>query len=656
MLLIAGAVAAYSNHFHNGFHFDDGHTIVNNAAIRDLRNIPRFFRDATTFSTLPSNQSYRPLVSTLLAIDYRIGGGLQPFWFHLSAFALFVGLALLIAFVIDRLLGLEKPSATNRWIALAAAGCYALHPANADAVNYIIVSAEVMAVLGVVASFAVYFALPRLRLYFVYVLPAAIAILAKPTAAIFPALFLLFGLCFPEEIGKPRARWRWLEIVGPFLLCGAMLSLVAHMTPHAWMAGARNPKSYLLTQPYVVWRYFRTFFWPTGLSADYDLAPFSAMSDSRLWIGFGFLIVLVGVAIAAVTLKKTRLVGFGLLWFLVALLPTSLFPLAEVMNDYRAFLSYVGLVIALSGVAGLLLRSFQARHTVTRVTVGGAVILALSASGYATFQRNRVWQNDETLWHDVVLKSPHNGRGLMAYGIQLMTKGDYRGALEYFHRAQAFTPEYYALLINLAIAENANGQGDLAEAHFRDALGRGPWDPESYIHYARYLLQHARPDEARPLLEQALHLSPDDLTARELLKKAHMQTAEAEATAGDRLLRQGQISEAMSHYEKALKLKPDSVATLNNFAWVLSTAPEASLRDGPRALELAEKAVRLDGGQNPVHLRTLAAAYAENGRFDQAIATADKAQQLASVQQNSILARNLSKDIYFYHHNHPLHR
>src|SRR2546421_4550589 len=103
VFLLAVLLAAYANHFHNSFHFDDAHTIVNNAAIRELRNIPLFFRDATTFSSLPSNQSYRPLVSTLLAIDYRVGG-LQPFWFHISIFALFIALTLLLAFVVYRVL------------------------------------------------------------------------------------------------------------------------------------------------------------------------------------------------------------------------------------------------------------------------------------------------------------------------------------------------------------------------------------------------------------------------------------------------------------------------------------------------------------------------------------------------------------------------
>jgi hypothetical protein len=59
-LLLLAVVAAYSNHFSNPFELDDIHTIVRNESIRDLRNIPRFFADASTFSTLPANQTYRP--------------------------------------------------------------------------------------------------------------------------------------------------------------------------------------------------------------------------------------------------------------------------------------------------------------------------------------------------------------------------------------------------------------------------------------------------------------------------------------------------------------------------------------------------------------------------------------------------------------------
>src|SRR5256885_12715708 len=120
VVVLAAITAVYANHFHNGFHFDDAHTIENNGAIRELKNIPRFFADATTFSALPSNQSYRPIVSTLFAIDYKVGG-LNPFWFHLSIFSLFVALVLLLAFLIHRLFD-------NVCIAFSAASLYGMHP------------------------------------------------------------------------------------------------------------------------------------------------------------------------------------------------------------------------------------------------------------------------------------------------------------------------------------------------------------------------------------------------------------------------------------------------------------------------------------------------------------------------------------------------
>src|SRR5260370_24597982 len=89
VLLLAALLAVYANHFHNSFHFDDAHTIVTNAAIRELRNLPLFFRDATTFSSLPSNQSHRPLVSTLFALDCWLRAsptrpGLRPILLHSS--------------------------------------------------------------------------------------------------------------------------------------------------------------------------------------------------------------------------------------------------------------------------------------------------------------------------------------------------------------------------------------------------------------------------------------------------------------------------------------------------------------------------------------------------------------------------------------------
>ena len=186
------------------------------------------------------------------------------------------------------------------------------------------------------------------------------------------------------------------------------------MTPHSWVAGARNIHDYLLTQPYVALLYFKTFFWPNDLSADYDLNSVVTANDARFWIGMGFVVALLTMSILAARFRSTRAIGFGLLWFLIALLPTSLFPLAEVMNDHRTFLPYIGLSIALAGALSLLLQTRIAQLRFAQFALPLVILSILCASGYATFRRNKVWQTEETLWRDVTIKSPGNGRGLIS--------------------------------------------------------------------------------------------------------------------------------------------------------------------------------------------------------------------------------------------------
>src|SRR5260370_34564214 len=111
---VVAVFAAFSNHYHNSFHFDDAHTVIDNVYIRDLQNIPRFFTDATTFSSLAANQTWRPLVSTSLSIDYWLGGGLRPFWFHASTFFWFLGQLALMFVLYCSLLDATKPRPANQ--------------------------------------------------------------------------------------------------------------------------------------------------------------------------------------------------------------------------------------------------------------------------------------------------------------------------------------------------------------------------------------------------------------------------------------------------------------------------------------------------------------------------------------------------------------
>src|SRR3989304_2429227 len=145
-------IFAYSNHFHNPFHFDDDHTIVSNQSIRSIKNIPSFFTDATTTSSLPANQAYRPGLTALNTIDYWIGGVEMPnpFYFHLSIFISFVLLGIFLFMMIYKIFNMSVEHKWNKYFALFATGFFMLHTANAETINYIIQRAESFSTLMVI--------------------------------------------------------------------------------------------------------------------------------------------------------------------------------------------------------------------------------------------------------------------------------------------------------------------------------------------------------------------------------------------------------------------------------------------------------------------------------------------------------------------------
>jgi serine/threonine-protein kinase len=148
-------------------------------------------------------------------------------------------------------------------------------------------------------------------------------------------------------------------------------------------------------------------------------------------------------------------------------------------------------------------------------------------------------------------------------------------------------------------------------------------------------------DEAIAQFEKCLAMSPD-------FAEAHHDLANA-------LRKKRQYPDAIAHYESALRLHPRSVLTMNNLGWLLATCPNPSVRNGARAVEVAARAELLSGGEDPVILHTLAAAYAENGQFSQAVATAQRALQLAEQQKKGILVRALPQEISLYRADLPFH-
>jgi tetratricopeptide (TPR) repeat protein len=122
------------------------------------------------------------------------------------------------------------------------------------------------------------------------------------------------------------------------------------------------------------------------------------------------------------------------------------------------------------------------------------------------------------------------------------------------------------------------------------------------------------------------------------------------------LVGQGNLAETIASLREAANRNPDSPAALNNLACLLATAPDPALRDGPRAVELAEKACALGGNPNAVLLSTLAAAYAEVGRFDEAVATAERACTLARQAGEQQILERTSQLLEFYRRKQPYHQ
>ena len=290
-------VATYSNHFHNAFHFDDSHTILNNAFIRSVRNIPLFFTNPSTFSALPSNQSYRPLVTTTLALDYWLGGGLNPLMFHVTSFSLFLVLCILLLALYRRVMDHARPAEANRWLALLAGSWYGLHPANAETVNYIIARSEILSTLGVVAALVMFARGGIARRYHLYLIPAALGVLGKETGAMFAPLLLLYIVFFEPDV---PLRATWPSFVACFAIVGAAMWLATTYSP-----GGPSIWRYLLTQPFVMLHYARSLFLPLRLSADTQWPLVEGPLDTRVLIGVAF----IGAALLSSIVRNRRNAG-----------------------------------------------------------------------------------------------------------------------------------------------------------------------------------------------------------------------------------------------------------------------------------------------------------------------------------------------------------
>jgi tetratricopeptide (TPR) repeat protein len=504
---IALVIAAYASSLHNSFHFDDSHVIEMNLYLRNLGNVPRFFTDAHTFSSLPQNATYRPLVTLSLAIDYARGHGLDPFAFHTTQIALLLITGALLVLFFTPLIG--------EWLALFAATLFCVHTANTETMNLISARSELLSTIGLLLSFILYQRSAFSRRTFLYLVPLAVGALAKAPLVVFAPLLFAYAMLFEGQKGR-----RAFRTMLPSLVVGiALLVFLGAMNAPEWTSGSASRWPYLITQPFVWLHYFRLFFLPIGLTADTDWTTFAHWYDTRAVAGYAFVALLVWWIRRSAGDEARKPVAFGLIWFAVALLPTSsFFPLAEVANEHRVFFAFVGLVLAVTAWIAAWIEASGRTHAgqVPRRAVIACAVAVLVAHAIGTQERNHVWRDEETLWADVVVKSPMNGRAWMNFGLTHMARGRYAEAKAAFDRAAVYAPRYSYLEINQGIVEGELGHPAEAERHFRTALALTP-DANAHFFFARWLVRVGRAPEALGHLKESVRQSAAAPAPRALL-------------------------------------------------------------------------------------------------------------------------------------------
>jgi len=225
-------------------------------------------------------------------------------------------------------------------------------------------------------------------------------------------------------------------------------------------------------------------------------------------------------------------------------------------------------------------------------------------------------------------------------GMLLLRSGRAEEAAADFRRAVSLDPGSAAAHCNLGAALAKTGAREAAEAEVRSALAIDPRYGPAHYHLGQIMLERGKPDEAIASWRRALEITPDYTEASNSLASV--------------LRTRGDVAAALNQWRKAIELRPDEVSLLRHLAWALATCRDERFRNGGEALSIARKALRLTGGRDAAVLETLAAAYAETGRFADASATARRALEIALRQKDEALASSIRSGITLYDARTPL--
>jgi predicted Zn-dependent protease len=523
--------------------------------------------------------------------------GLKAGWHHFTNVLLHTLAAMLLFLALQQMTGAV-------WRSAFVAAVFAIHPLRVESVAWIAERKDVLSgvfFMLTLLAYLYYVRVPRVRGYLVVVFLFACGLMSKPMLVTLPFVLLLLDY-WPLDRIKGQLWKRVAEKI-PLIALSAVSSVITFLVQKGAVGQAEElPILERINNAVVSYvLYIWQMLWPV------NLAVFYPHPENRLplWEIVCCLLVLMCITVAAIGMRKQRpYLLTGWLWYLGMLVPVI--GLVQVGWQGRAdrytYLPQIGLYIA----ATWAVTDLTALYRHQRATLSTVAILVIAALSCCAWIQTSYWRDSETLFRHALAVTTNNDVAENNLGIVFLGKGKLDEAISLLQSAVDLRPDNSPAHENLAKALLQKGQVADALTHYR----------------------------------KLVDLQPDNMEVHNIV--------------GTVLVQQGRVQEGVEEWQKVLSIEPGNGNAMSNLAWVFATSPDQSIRNGAKAVQLAEQAVRISGGRIAILFRTLAAAYAENGRFVDAIQTAQRGVELANSQGNSGLATELQAHIALYREQQPL--
>jgi tetratricopeptide (TPR) repeat protein len=628
----------YSNTLESPFFFDDEAHIEKNPYIRMTRLNFDSLYDAAFKSPLPQ----RPIANISFALNYYFHGYNRA-GYHITNIAIHILAAFFLYLLLKETLSLplfQNKYQHYKYLAFAAALIWLLHPMHTQAVTYIVQRMTSLAALFYILSLFLYVkgrtAYRNHRRSWPWFIGCAVSgILSfgcKEITATLPFFILLYEWFFFQDLRFDWLKKNILFIIAAFVILLILSALYLGAEPAEKMAGEHERWGFttgqrVITQGRVILFYISLILYPhpNRLNLDHDFTVSTGLLNPPQTL-LSIMIILCLILFAILRARKNRLISFCILWFFGNLAIESSVIGIELVYEHRLYLPSMFAIFTIA-----LLLWHLAKLPLLKAIV---FIVAVFGLSFAAYQRNKVWQNELSLWSDCAAKSPNKPRSNYNLAYALYMNKDYEQAAKYYNNTIRLDPNRFDAYEGLGFVYLSEGNTEQAINYGNKALELNPRAKRANYVIGQAYYRQGLMDKAISYYLQGLQNDPALFEIYNNLGMAYYKS--------------GKTDEAVQNWNKGLQFNPDRLEILNNLAWLKATAPDDKYRNASESINLAEKANRIADYKEPDFLDTLAAAYAESGQFQNAAVTAQKAMKIAHEKGNTKLAEEINKRLKLY--------